>query len=150
MWCREFIEKCLAKIRNIYNALREKCIIQYHLKKDIRKKLFCAFALPYFFWLFSTENQMRKIEHMYCAGIRVINNLWGWNEHVTLDISQEKSFLDHLYVYWQKFTKQLIESPEGNKHRETSEACLISKSPEENFYKSIGVRKTNFFINRYR
>ena len=119
------------------------------------KKLFCAFALPHFFWLFSTwffytENQTRKIEHMYCAGIRLINNLWGLNDHMTLVISQEKYLLDHVYVYWQKFTRHLIESSEGNEYRETWEAYLISKAPDEKFYKSVGVRKNNFFMNRYR
>ena len=148
----EFIEKRLVKIRNIYNALRK----IYHTipveKRHIRKQLFCAFGSPHFFWLFSTwffytENQMQKIEQMYCACIRLINNLWGWNDHMTLIISQEKSLLDHLYAYWQKFTKHLIESPEGNEYREIWEAYLISKAPDEKFYKTIGVRKNNF-MNR--
>jgi hypothetical protein len=81
-------------------------------ESQIRKNLFCAFALPHFFWLFSiwlyfTEKQKHKIQHVYCSGIRLINNLWRWNNHVTLSLAREKSLLHYVYDYWQKFTKHL-------------------------------------------
>jgi hypothetical protein len=149
-----FITKRLTKIRNIYNALRKMYRTIPPEENKIRKKLFCAFALPHFFWLFSTwfyftENQKLKIEHVYCSGIRLINNIWGWNDHVTLVLAREKSLLDYVYDYWKKFMKHLNESPEGNEYRETWEAYLICKTPDRSFYKDMGLRKNNFFMNRY-
>ncbi len=43
----------------------------------------------------------------------------------------------------------LNESPEGSGYRETWEAYLISTAPDISFYKSMGIRKNNLFINRY-
>jgi hypothetical protein len=72
-----------------------------------------------FFWLFAnwcvfTEKQKQKIEHLYCAGIRLIHNLWGWNVYVTLVLARDKSLLDYMYDDWNKLMRHLIESPEGN------------------------------------
>jgi hypothetical protein len=149
----DFIKKRLSKIRNIYSALRNMFRVIPIEKYVIRKKLFCAFALPHFFWLFSTwffytENQKQEIEHLYCAGLRLIYNLWGWNDYVTLVLAQDKSLLDYVYDYWMKFMKHLNESSEGNGYRETWEAYLICKSSDKRLYNSMGLRTDNFFINR--
>jgi hypothetical protein len=44
-----FIKIRISKIRNIYNALKSMFRIIPIEKYHIRKKLFCAFALPHFF-----------------------------------------------------------------------------------------------------
>ena len=50
-----------------------------------------------------------------------------------------------------KCTSCYILSPDLQwKYREIWEAYLISKTPDENFHKTIGVRKNNPFMNRYR
>jgi hypothetical protein len=40
-------------------------------------------------------------------------------------------------------------SLEASGYRETWETYLISTSPDRNFYKSMSLKKDNFFINRY-
>jgi len=62
---------------------------------------------------------------------------------------REKSPLDYVYDYYQKFMKHLNESPEGKEYIETWEAYLICKKQDGSLCKSIGFRKNNFFINRY-
>lgn len=143
----------LTKIRNTYGALKTiyKKIPLENI--HIRKKIFCAFALPHFIWLFATwfyytEKQKQEIEHLYCAGIRIVYNLGRWNDHVTLVLAQDKSLLDYLFDYWKKFIKHLNESPEGNEYREIWEAYMIINSTDKNFYKSMGLRRNNFFMNR--
>jgi len=42
--------------------------------------------------------------------------------------------------------KHLIMSQEASRYRET---YLTSTSPDRNFYKPMGLRKDNFFMNRY-
>ena len=148
-----FISKRLAKIRNIYSALRKMYRTIPIDQIKVRKKLFCAFALPHFCWLFVTwffftENQKQKIEHLFCTGIRQMHNLWGWNDIVTLILAREKSLLDYVYDYWKKLMKHIIESPEGNEYAETWEAYLICTSQNKDFYKSMGLRCDNLFMNR--
>lgn len=148
-----FITTRMKKIRNIYSALRimyKKIPIENY---KIRKKLFCAFALPHFIWLFVawfyyTENQKQKVEHLYCTGIRIVYNLNGWNDYTTLTLARDKSLLDYVYHYWMKFMKHLNESPEGREYRETWEAYLIIKTAEKSLFKSLSLRKNNFFMNR--
>jgi hypothetical protein len=45
--------------------------------------------------------------------------------------------------------KHLNMSPEASGYRETSETYLKSTSPDRNFYKSMGLRKDNLFMNNY-
>ena len=148
-----FITKRIAKIRNIYFALKKmyRTIPVDQIK--IRKKLFCAFALPHFCWLFVTwffftENQRQKLEHLFCAGIRLVHSLWGWDDTVTLILAREKSLLDYVYDYWKKLIKHMMESPEGKEYRETWEAYLICSSQDKSFYKSMELRSNNRFMNR--
>jgi hypothetical protein len=149
-----FIQTRLLKIRNIYSALRIMFRTIPIEKYGIRRKLFCAFALPHFLWLFVTwfyftEKQRQEIEHVYCTGLRIIHNMWGWNDHVTLVLAKDRSLLDYVYDYWEKFMKHLNMSPEASGYRETWEAYLIATSPDKSFYKSMGLRSNNFFMNRY-
>ncbi len=88
-------------------------------KKWNKKKTILCICITAFFWLFAnwcvfTEKQKQKIEHLYCAGIRLIHNLWGWNVYVTLVLARDKSLLDYMYDDWNKLMRHLIESPEGN------------------------------------
>jgi hypothetical protein len=64
-------------------------------------------------------NACRYTVHFNLLYNKLINNLWGWNDHLTLVLAREKSLLDYVYDYWQKFMKHLNESPEGNEYRET-------------------------------
>ena len=148
-----FITKRIAKIRNIYFALKKMYRTIPVDKIKIRKKLFCAFALPHFCWLFVTwffftENQRQKIEHLFCAGIRLVPSLWGWDHTVTLILAREKSLLDDVYDYWKKRIKHIMESPEGKECRETWEAYLICSSQDKSLYKSMELRSNNRFMNR--
>jgi len=107
-----FIQTRLLKIRNIYSALRIMFRTIPIEKYGIRRKLFCAFALPHFLWLFVTwfyfmEKQRQEIEDVYCTGLRIIHNLWEWNDHVTLVLAKDRSLLDYVYDYWKKFMKSI-------------------------------------------
>jgi len=75
----------------------------------------CITALFWLFvvWFFFAEKQKHEIEHIYCAGIRLIYNLWEWNDYVTLVLPQDKSLNVYVYDYWKKFMKSLNESPNG-------------------------------------
>ncbi|CAF4300227.1 unnamed protein product [Rotaria sp. Silwood2] len=148
------IKKRLDKIRNIYSALRKMFRVIPLEQYNIRRKLFCSFALPHFLWLFVTwfyftENQRKDIEHVYCTGLRLIHNLWGWNDYTTLVLAKDRSLFDYVYDYWERFMKHLSTAPEASGYRETWEAFLISTSPDRSVYKSMKLRKNNFFINRY-
>jgi hypothetical protein len=100
-------------------------------------------------WFFFTEKQKRHIEHTYCAGIRIVYNLWGWDDYVTLVLARDKTMLDYVFNYWRKFMGHLSTSPEGHEYRETWEAYLISKTTDKTLYKSMGLRKNNFFMSRF-
>ena len=45
--------------------------------------------------------------------------------------------------------KHLNESSEGNEYRETWDAYLNHKVADKRIYNSMGLRKNNFYINRY-
>jgi hypothetical protein len=75
-----FINIRLRKIISIYNGLRNLFYTIPKAEIKIRRKLFSAYALPHFFWLFATwffytEKQQANIEHVYCSGIRLVYNL---------------------------------------------------------------------------
>ena len=70
---------------------------------DIRKKIFYAFALPHFMrlfvaWFYYTDSQ-QKIEHLHASGLRIVYNLWGWDDFNIYVTTREKTRLDYLYSY---------------------------------------------------
>lgn len=54
-----------------------------------------------------------------------------------------------MYDYWQKFIKHLFKCSEGKEYRDTWEAYLICTTPDKTFYKSMRLRRNNFFMKRY-
>jgi hypothetical protein len=71
-------------------------------KIKIRKRIFSAFVMPHFIWLFATwflytDNQRRYIEHVYCSGIKLIFALQNWDDETVLILRRKKSLLDHIF-----------------------------------------------------
>ena len=149
----KFIEDRIQKVRNSYNCLRKiyHTIPQNEIK--IRRRLFLAFSLPQFIWLFFcffhfTEKQKQKIEHIFGIGLRLVYSLWGYDDIVTLTLSREFSLRDYLYKYWIKFQKHLDTAPEANTYRQTLTAYFIAKSPFKEYYNSMSFRKNSRFPKR--
>jgi hypothetical protein len=72
-----FINERIRKIRKIYKALGIMFRTIPLYLTTLRRKLFLAYALPHFCWLFCcwfyySENQMKKIEHVYYSGLRIV------------------------------------------------------------------------------
>ncbi len=55
---------------------------------------------------------------------------------------------DYLYKYWIKFNKHLEISTEALQYQLTFSAYLAAKSPEKNWYLSMGMSKNSKFLNR--
>jgi len=148
-----YIENRLKKIRKIYHALRilfKK--IPVSLIK-LRRKLFFAYALPHMIWLFScwffyTEIQQRSIEHIYCTGLRLTHNLNLWDDITVYTLTREFTLNDYLYKYWYKFIKHLDNSVEAHQYQLSFNAYLTAKTPQKNWYLSMGMRKNSKFLNR--
>ena len=151
-WSRHIDERPKL-VRNAYCGLRKlfKQIPKNEIK--IRRKLFCAFALPHFVWLFFTwffftEKQRADIEHTYNSGIRLVYSLWWYEDLTTLALSQEYSLRDYLYRYWTKLYTHLEISPEAVAYQQTWSTFTIATDFGKTYYKSIGLRKTSKFANR--
>ncbi|CAF3901329.1 unnamed protein product [Rotaria sp. Silwood1] len=148
-----YIKTRILKIRNVYNALKQ-LFRQIPIGLiHIRKKLFYAFALPHFIWLFMTwfyftEIQQNEIEHLYASGLRIVYNLWGWEDYTVFVLTREKSLMDYLYKYWEKMIKHLHTATEALDYQQSWEAYIIATSTNRNYYKSMGFRKNSFFLNR--
>jgi hypothetical protein len=94
----KYIKSRIIKIRNIYCALKQLYRRIPISLVYIRKRIFCAYALPHFIWLFATwffytENQQNEIEHVYASGLRIVYGLWGWEDYTVLALSREKLLL---------------------------------------------------------
>ena len=148
-----FINNRIRKVRNIYHLLKKTFRTIPKSEINIRKKLFCAYALPHFIWLFPcwfffSEKQQANIEHVYCSGLRLVYNLHGWEDHTTLVLSRELSLRDYVLKYWLKFEKHLEESLEGVMYQQTYTAFLIATCPFKSYYRSCGFRKNSKFPKR--
>ena len=149
-----YIDDRLKKVRNSYCALRK---IYKTIPKDeikIRRTLFCAFSLPHIIWLFCTwyyftEHQKQKTEQVYGSGLRLIYNLWGYEDFTTLCLSREYSIRDQIYRYWIRFQKHLEKADEAESYRQIWTAFLIATDPATSYYKSMGLRKNNKFANKF-
>jgi len=67
-----------------------------HIANAMRRRIFLAFSLPHFIWLFSTwflftEKQQQIINSTYLSGIKIVYGLYGWDDISTLIVSQEKT-----------------------------------------------------------
>jgi hypothetical protein len=150
-----YLNERLRKISRIYNAMR----IAFRLlrKKDIitRKKIFSAFALPHFLWIFCiwfflTERQRERISHLYCHGLRIVHNLPAWDDFTTLVLSKEKSLTDYLFSYWRRLMHHMLSANEALAFQMTWSNYLIVTSNEKNIRKNLGVRINSVFFNRLR
>ena len=149
----KFIDDRLKKVRQSYCGLRK---IFHTIPKNeikLRRKLFLAFSLPQFIWLFFcffyfTEKQKEQIEHVFGTGLRVVYSLWGYDDLTTLALSREFSLRDYLFKYWLRFQKHLDTASEADTYRQTLTAYFIAKSPFKTYYKSMGFRQNSRFPNR--
>jgi hypothetical protein len=150
----KFIDDRLKKVRQSYCGLRK---IFHTIPKNetkLRRKLFLAFSLPQFIWLFFcffyfTDKQKEKIEHVFGTGLRLVYSLWGYDDIATLALSREFSLRDYLYKYWLKLQKHLDSAAEADAFRQTLTAYFIAKSPSKTYYPSMDFNKnSSFFPNR--
>ncbi len=101
-----------------YNAMR--IMFKTISEKDIRmrRKIFAAFALPHYLWLFFCiwffllERQKEKLSHAYCTGLRIVQDLPIWDDFTTLVLSKEKSIYNYLFSYWRRLMHHLLSSEE--------------------------------------
>lgn len=148
-----FISERLRKIRKIYKALRMILrTIPLNLI-SIRRRIFLAFALPHFCWLFCawfyfTENQKRLIEHTFCSGLRIVYLIKGWDDVTTMIVSREKSLSDYIYSYWCRFSLHLEKAADALDFQQSWLAFKIAISPDKTWYRSMGFRKNSFFPRR--
>jgi hypothetical protein len=94
------------------------------------------------------KNSVKKIEHVFMTGIRLVYSLWGFEDFTTLAVSREFSLRDYLYRYWLRFQKHLDVAHEAILYRQTLNALLIATSPNKDYYRSCGFRKNSIFPNR--
>jgi hypothetical protein len=132
-----FITERIGKIRKVYRGMR---ILFYTIHKEnirMRKRIFSAFAMPHFLWLFPTwffctDKQRRYVEHVYSSGIKCVFSLLKWDDETALILSREKSLLDHLYSYWSKFNIHLEKSPNALVFQQTWQIYKILTSSDRN------------------
>jgi len=99
--CKINISERMRNVRKVFNEMKT----TYHtMPKDdvyMRRKIFLAYALPHFLWLFCiwfffTDKKKEQIEHVFCLGLKLVYSLNGWDDFTTLVLSQEKSLRDYL------------------------------------------------------
>ena len=145
-----FISERIRKIRKVYNALR---VILRSIPSSqiaLRRKIFLAYALPHFCWLFCTwfyftDNQRKTIEHVYCSGLRIVYCLYGWDDTTTLILAREKSLPDYVYSYWQRLEQHLAKASDALAFQQSWRTFEIIKSRDKSWYKSMGFRRNSFF-----
>jgi len=148
-----FINERIRKIRMIYKALNIIFrTIPPHLFK-LRRKIFLAYALPHFCWLFCcwffyTDTQKKQIEHVYHSGLRIVYALKEWDDLSTILLTREKSLLDYVYSYWLRLKQHLLKAPEALAFQQSWKAYEIVTSSDKSWYKSMGFRKNSIFPNR--
>jgi hypothetical protein len=104
--------------------------------------------MAFFMLTFYTEIQQGIIEHIYCAGLRLIYNL-NMRDDLTVDIlTKEFTLHNYLYKYWIKFSQQLEIFAEAHHYQLPFISYLTAKSPQKNWYLNMGLRTNNKFLNR--
>ena len=148
-----YINERLKKIRNIYKGLR---IIYRAISVDnidIRRRIFLAYALPHFCWLFSTwfyftQKQQQTIEHVFCSGIRIVYALRGWDDLTTMILSQEKSIRDYILSYWTRLNLHLERASEALSFQQSWQAYKIATANDKTWYESLDLDENNKFPAR--
>jgi hypothetical protein len=145
-----YINERLKIIRKIYNGLRQifRTIPIDHIA--IRRRVFLAYALPHFCWLFCswfyfTENQQRNINHVFCTGLRIVYALRGWDDITTMILSREKSLHDYIFSYWSRLSVHLEKAADALSFQQSWQAFKIATSPDKTWYRSMGFRKNSKF-----
>ena len=149
----KYINARMKKIRSIYNAMK---MIYTKIPRNfsaIRRRIFLAYALPQFVWLFSTwfyftEKQQTQITSTFSSGLRIVYGLHRWNDENTLILSQEKSLNDYIFNYWSKLALHLERAHEAVQCQQSWSAYLTVTSPNRMWMKSMGFRRDSFFPNR--
>ena len=151
-WGR-YIQERIRQIRKIYKGLRTLfCTISTD-HTEIRRKLFLAYALPHFCWLFCawfyfTENQKRTIDHVFCSGLRLVYSLHGWDDLTTMVLCREKTLQDYVFVYWSRLSLHLEKAADALSFQQSWQAFKIATSEDKSWYKTMGFRKNSVFPNR--
>jgi hypothetical protein len=87
---------------------------------------------------------------MYCTGLRIVHNLYAWDDYTTLVLSKEKSLYDYLFSYWRRLMNHLLSANEALAFQLNWSAYLFITSNEENWWSNLGFRKNSTFLRRLR
>jgi hypothetical protein len=150
---RQYVNERMRKVRNIYSVLR---VIYKSIpfeRSEMRRKLFLAYALPHFCWLFCTwfylsENQKKQVEHVFCSGLRLTYALRGWDDISIMIMTREKSLLDYLFSYWTGLSAHLETVADALDFQQSWRAYRTIKYTDKSRYKTIDFRKNSKFPNR--
>lgn len=71
-----------------------------------------------------------------------------WDDLTVESICEEKAFTDYIHSFWSKFSINLERSHDAVQYSQTWTAYLAAKSPSKQFFKDLGIRTNNFFMNR--
>lgn len=119
----------------------------------IRRKILLSYAVPHLLWLACAWLHYRETEgidrkHILCTGLKIVYNLYYWDDFTTLVITREKSLRDYLFLYWRKFMSHLLTVDEAVAFRMTWNAYLVTTSPDKSWLGSMGFRSNSKFSNR--
>ena len=119
----------------------------------MRRKLFLAYALPHFCWLFCTwfcltENQKKQVEHVFGSGLRLTCALQGWDDITIMVMTREKSLLDYVFSYWTGLSAHLETAADALDFQQSWTAYRTIKYTGKSWYKTMGFRKNSKFPNR--
>jgi hypothetical protein len=87
---------------------------------------------------------------VYCSGLKYVYALSKWDDETTLILSREKTLLDYIYYYWYKFSTHLEKAPDAQCLQQSWQAFKIITSPDTRWYRTLGFKKCNKFLNRLR
>ncbi|CAF2108390.1 unnamed protein product [Rotaria magnacalcarata] len=99
-------------------------------------------------WFFFSENQQEKINKTFISGLKIVYGLHGWDDITTLILSQEKTLREYIYAFWLRFSIHLEKSQEATSYQHTWTAFQTITTIDKTFYKKLGFRKNNEFLNR--
>ena len=149
----KYINERLKIITKVHTAMKTTFRTIGKKKTKIRKKIFYAYALPHYIWLFTTwffftEKQKERIELKFCTGWRIVYGLYNWDDLTTLVITKEKTIYDFLCVYWRKLVSHLMTSPEALRFQQNWNAYLLLTDVNKCWTRELGFRMNNRFYNR--
>jgi hypothetical protein len=118
----------------------QKCILILVWKHSLKTK-----TVLIWFQIFADSE--KKFQEKI-IGLRIVYNLHIWNDITVYTLTREFTINDYLYKYWIKFVKHLKISADVFQYQLTFSSYLYVKSPQKNWYLSIGMRKNSEFPNR--